>query len=147
MDFLNFVYTSKKFVRYFYQDNTVRNKIRNKWQIEHKLDHIFFLYRFFLFRISSQILRFSQKLRFSHFLFGLIFKRISSQKKASLARTVPKPSMRQSCTYCAEAFKLCPSHPCASLARTVLKPLSFLAGTLQPLAILRYRPPTLLVVK
>ena len=28
---------------------------------------------FFLFRISSQILRFSQKLRFSHFLFGMIF--------------------------------------------------------------------------
>ena len=28
-------------------------------------------------------------MRFSHFLFGLIFKRISSQKKASLARTVP----------------------------------------------------------
>ena len=48
----------------------------------------------FLFRISSQIWRFSQKLRFSHFSFGLIFKRISSQKKASLARTVPKPSMR-----------------------------------------------------
>ena len=46
--------------------------------------------RFFLFRISSQIWRFSQKLRFSHFSFGLIFKRISSQKKASLARATGK---------------------------------------------------------
>ena len=36
----------------------------------------------------------SQNLRFSFFSYGLIFKRISSQKKASLACTVPKPSMR-----------------------------------------------------
>ena len=79
--------------------------------------------RFFLFRISSQIWRFSQIFRFSHFSFGLIFKRISSQKRLVL-------------------HVLCPSHSCASLARTVLKPLSFLAGTLQPLAILRYRPPS-----
>ena len=45
-------------------------------------------------RFRGQIWRFSQKLRFSHFSFGLIFKKISSQKKASLASTVPKPSMR-----------------------------------------------------
>ncbi len=57
--------------------------------------------RFFLFRISSQIWRFSQKLRFS-FLKGF-------QAKKGLVLHV-----------------LCPSHPCASLARTVLKPLSFL---------------------
>ena len=56
--------------------------------------------RFFLFRISSQIWRFSQKLRFS-FLKGF-------QAKKGLVLHV-----------------LCPSHPCASLARTVLKPLSF----------------------
>ena len=55
---------------------------------------------FFLFRISSQIWRFSQKLRFS-FLKGF-------QAKKGLVLHV-----------------LCPSHPCASLARTVLKPLSF----------------------
>ena len=61
--------------------------------------------RFFLFRISSQIWRFSQKLRFS-FLKGF-------QAKKGLVLHV-----------------LCPSHPCASLARTVLKPLSFLACTL-----------------
>merc|ERR1712121_390300 len=62
--------------------------------------------RFFLLRISSQIWRFSKKLRFSHFSFGLVFKRISSQKRLVL-------------------HVLCPSHPCASLARTVLKLLSF----------------------
>ena len=41
---------------------------------------------------------------------------------------------------------LCLSHPCASLARTVLTPSSFLAGAMEPLAILRYRTPTQLVV-
>ena len=98
---------------------------------------------FFLFRISSQILRFSPKLRYlSIFLF-----RISSQ----IWRFSQK--LRFSFLKGFQAKKglvlhvLCPSHPCASLARTVLKPLSFLAGTLSPLAILRYRPPTQLVVK
>ena len=43
-----------------------------------------------------------------------IFKRISSQKRASLARPVSKPSMRQSCTYCAEAFKLFGWYPVAT---------------------------------
>ena len=60
------------------------------WRFSPKLRYL----SIFLFRISSQIWRFSQKLRFSHFSFGLIFIMISSQKKASLARTVPKPSMR-----------------------------------------------------
>ena len=81
---------------------------------------------FFLFRISSQILRFSPKLRYlSIFLF-----RISSQ----IWRFSQK--LRFSFLKGFQAKKglvlhvLCPSHPCASLARTVLKPLSFLAGTL-----------------
>ena len=66
------------------------------WRFSPKLRYL----RFFLFRISSQIWRFSQKLRFS-FLKGF-------QAKKGLVLHV-----------------LCPSHPCASLARTVLKPLSF----------------------
>ena len=66
------------------------------WRFSQKLRYL----RFFLFRISSQIWRFSQKLRFS-FLKGF-------QAKKGLVLHV-----------------LCPSHPCASLARTVLKPLSF----------------------
>ena len=66
------------------------------WRFSPKLRYL----RFFLFRISSQIWRFSQKLRFS-FLKGF-------QAKKRLVLHV-----------------LCPSHPCASLARTVLKPLSF----------------------
>ena len=76
---------------------------------------------FFLFRISSQILRFSPKLRYlSIFLF-----RISSQ----IWRFSQK--LRFSFLKGFQAKKalvlhvLCPSHPCASLARTVLKPLSF----------------------
>ena len=64
-------------------------------------------FEIFLFRISSQIWKFSPKLRFSHFSFGLIFKRISSQKRQAL-------------------HVLCANHLCASFARTVLKPLSFL---------------------
>ena len=71
------------------------------WRFSQKLRYL----RFFLFRISSQIWTFSQKLTFS-FLKGF-------QAKKGLVLHV-----------------LCPSHPCASLARTVLKPLSFLAGTL-----------------
>ena len=39
-----------------------------------------------------QIVVWSQNLRFSYFLFELIFESIYSQKKASLARTVLKPS-------------------------------------------------------
>ena len=58
-----------------------------------------------------------------------IFKRISSQKKASLARTVPKPSMRQSCTYCAEAFKLFGWYPVATRDLT-LSTSTLLVGTL-----------------
>ena len=63
-----------------------------------------------------------------------IFKRISSQKRASLARTVPKPSMRQSCTYCAEAF-------------TLLGWCPLVEGNSFPGILPRYRPPTQLVVK
>ena len=76
---------------------------------------------FFLFRISSQILRFSPKLRYlSIFLF-----RISSQNWRFSQK------LRFSFLKGFQAKKglvlhvLCPSHPCASLARTVLKPLSF----------------------
>ena len=47
---------------------------------------------------------------------------------------------------CASLARTVPSHPCASLARNVLKPISFLAGALEPLAIFRHRPPTQLVV-
>ena len=106
-----------------------------------------------------------QNLRFSYFSFGLIFKRISSQKKrltvpkpspASLARTVPKPSP-------ASLARTVPKPSQASLARTVSKPSRFRAGALKPLVVserrtskrrqclvatinFRYRPPTLLVV-
>ena len=76
---------------------------------------------FFLFRISSQILRFSPKLRYlSIFLF-----RISSQ----IWRFSQK--LRFSFLKGFQAKKglvlhvLCQSHPCASLARTVLKPSRF----------------------
>ena len=86
---------------------------------------------FFLFRISSQILRFSPKLRYlSIFLF-----RISSQ----IWRFSQK--LRFSFLKGFQAKKglvlqvLCPSHPCASLARTVLKPLSFLAKKMASLVV------------
>ena len=81
------------------------------WRFSPKLRYL----RFFLFRISSQIWRFSQKLRFS-FLKGF-------QAKKGLVLHV-----------------LCPSHPCASLARTVLKPLSFLAKKMASLALTVLKP-------
>ena len=81
------------------------------WRFSPKLRYL----RFFLFRISSQIWRFSQKLRFS-FLKGF-------QAKKGLVLHV-----------------LCPSHPCASLARTVLKPLSFLAKKMAILALTVLKP-------
>ena len=91
---------------------------------------------FFLFRISSQILRFSPKLRYlSIFLF-----RISSQ----IWRFSQK--LRFSFLKGFQAKKglvlhvLCPSHPCASLARTVLKPLSFLAEKMASLALTVLKP-------
>ena len=60
-------------------------------------------------------------MRFSHFSFGLIFEKISSQKRLVL-------------------HVLCQSHPCASLARTVLKPLSFLAKKMASLALSVLKP-------
>ena len=62
--------------------------------LEPKFEIFILLFGLIFLKISSQILRFLQKLRVSYFSFGLVVKRISSQKKASLASTVPKPSMR-----------------------------------------------------
>ena len=92
--------------------------------------------RFFLFRISSQIWRFSQKLRYLRFF---LF-RISSQ----IWRFSQK--LRFSFLKGFQAKKglvlhvLCQSHPCASLARTVLKPLRFLAKKMASLALTVLKP-------
>ena len=64
------------------------------WKFSQNLRLSYFSFGFIFKRICSHIWKFSQNLRFSYCSFGLIFKRIYSQKKASLARTVPKPSRR-----------------------------------------------------